>query len=137
MPGARPARRETTALRLQAGQPTGAEDRRETTCGDYKAVGEEWGGAREQGAENLTWPCHFLPPDHKLEPAFPNVGPRMDDDVCAQIPAPRGQRSKQNSKHADHDRILPALVAVSQAKHQSLSQHGHHNASAQRMERSE
>src|SRR5271157_106552 len=134
MPEARQTRQQAAGIRPQAGQPTGAEDRRETTCRDYRAVGEEWAGARKQGAENLTWPSYFLPPDHKLEPALPNVGPRMDDDVCAQIPAPRSQRSKQNSKHADHDRVLPALVAVSQAKHQSLPQYGCHNASAQCVE---
>src|SRR6266481_4476181 len=58
-----------------------------------------------------------LPPDHEVQPARPNVGPGMNHDVRPQIPAPRGQYSKQNSKHADHDHILPTLIRMEQTKH--------------------
>jgi hypothetical protein len=57
----------------------------------------------------------------------------MDEYVCAQIPAPCGQRSKQNPKDADHDHILPTLIRVNQTKHQPLSHHGNRNASGKRM----
>src|SRR5271169_1470517 len=57
----------------------------------------------------------------------------MDDDVCAQVPAPCGQRSKQDSKHADHDHILPTLIEVKETEHNSLSQYGCRKASGQRM----
>src|SRR5690242_13881685 len=57
----------------------------------------------------------------------------MDDNVCAQVPAPRSQYSKQNSEHADHDHIFPTLIEMKQTKHYPLPQHSLYNAPGQGM----
>ncbi len=58
----------------------------------------------------------------------------MDHNVCAEIPAPCCQSAIQSPRHADHEDVAPALIAVKQSEDEALRQNGHYNIAAQCVE---